>query len=428
MMSRSTRLGIVSGAIIWGLLGTVQSSMAQSELKSKLDELADQLTFSISGEIAGVEGKIVYIGLGEKDGVHEGAEFEVVRLGGVMMVEKKAIHKETPIADIVITKVRNEMALARVTNSLAQIEKGDKVYQKQKTGTRITLTEFPYGENLNSLTRNIYESLAVSFARKGLQVLERSRLEKILQEQKISQSGMIDLGTAQKLGQLLGTEAILLGTVTDMGNSIAIRARWVDAGKGIVITAAEVEVTKAPEIIGMLGQGLKREPGSQSASVALHVGSTDKGGKLQGSSDVDKPAETEWFVASISRAAILKNETQVKLSIENITDEPLFLALNDRSRPVLTDDESGISLRWRHRADGISTTALGRSGHDKENAYTRISPGEILDVGLSFSEYGNFSKDSKGIPIRLTIDLLMYNKGRVQRFSVSPGGILTPPR
>jgi hypothetical protein len=143
-MGQVKRFRVLTATVLLVLLGFVQTTMAQSELAAKVDELADKLTSSISGEVASVEGEIIYVNLGEKDSVSEGSQFEVVRLGEVIMVGNKPVHKERPIGEIQITKVRKDMSLAKNTTSYAQIEKGDRVYQKRKRVTRIALTEFPY--------------------------------------------------------------------------------------------------------------------------------------------------------------------------------------------------------------------------------------------------------------------------------------------
>ncbi len=48
-------------------------------------------------------------------------------------------------------------------------------------------------------------------------VIERDKMDKIIQEQKLQQSGIIDPMTAVKLGQILGLEAIVVGAVTQFG-------------------------------------------------------------------------------------------------------------------------------------------------------------------------------------------------------------------
>lgn len=48
-------------------------------------------------------------------------------------------------------------------------------------------------------------------------VVERDKLDKVMQEQKFQSQGMTDPATAAKLGQILGLEAIVVGTVSQFG-------------------------------------------------------------------------------------------------------------------------------------------------------------------------------------------------------------------
>ena len=119
---------------------------------------------------------------------------------------------------------------------------------------KIVLMEFNYDNSYNNLTKNIYESLSVALIQKGFQVVERSKLDQVLKEQKLATTGLIDLSTAQKIGQLAGGNVVLVGTVSDMGNLVAIRARMVDVEKGVALTAAEVTMDKTPDIAAALEQ------------------------------------------------------------------------------------------------------------------------------------------------------------------------------
>jgi TolB-like protein len=234
---------------------------AEGALSARIEELADKLTSSTSGEVVALEGQTVYINLGEKECIYEGCELDVIRFGEPIATGNRLLHKERPVAEIRVTRVRKGMSMASIVTSFGQIEKGDKVFQKRKKVTRIGLTEFPYRDGSNDFTRNVYESFSVLFTQKGMQVVERAQLEKVLHDRKITYSGMINVGTAQKLGQLLGTQAVLVGAATDMGNDVAVRARLVDVEKGVVISAAQVEITKTPEVLAMLdSKGSRRGP------------------------------------------------------------------------------------------------------------------------------------------------------------------------
>ncbi len=123
--------------------------------------------------------------------------------------------------------------------------------------------EFNYGNSYNNLTRNIYESLAVCFIQKGFQVVERAKMDQVLKQQKINASGLIDISTeeAQQLGKLTGSNIVLVGSLSAMGNNIAVRARMVDVEKGLALTAAEVSIEKTPDIIAAAQSGTIQKPG-----------------------------------------------------------------------------------------------------------------------------------------------------------------------
>ena len=347
----------------------VHTAAAQNNLTAKIQELADKLTSTTSGQVIDVDGAVIYINLGEKDSIHAGAQFEVVRLGDVMMLNNKAYYKEKPAGIIQITRVRRDFSLAKAVMEYEPIRKGDKVYQVsnitptkltkpvksvkpqqgviavsgidlksvfrrldnggfdpgpyreddltllsesikrfqkiaklQDTGkldaptwakmkklydpiaastdsgaslskgtmigglkkiNKIALMEFNYGNSYNNLTRNIYESLAVYFIQKGFQVVERAKMDQVLKQQKVNSSGLIDISTAQaqQLGKLMGSEIVLVGSLSDMVNNIAVRARMVDVEKGLALTAAEVTIEKTPDIIAVATSGTNQKPG-----------------------------------------------------------------------------------------------------------------------------------------------------------------------
>ena len=230
-------------------------------LSQKVSQLADKLAFAVEGDVLGVSGDIVYINLGQESGVVEGIEFEVVRLDRdhpFKMGDKIIGYPETPVGQIEITAVRKEMSLAKITEKLMDIREGDRVYQQMKKVTRVAITEFTYGEEFNSFTRNVQDILYTNLIQRGMTVVEREKMEEVMEELSQTFSGMIDISTAAQIGKMLGVEAVIVGTVADMGNSVDLRARLVDVEKGAAITAATIAVTKDPTIGGLLNSGIRR--------------------------------------------------------------------------------------------------------------------------------------------------------------------------
>jgi len=190
----------------------------------------------------------------------EGIQFEVVRLDKdrpFKMGDRIIGYPETEVGQIEITNVRKEMSLAKIIKKVMDIQEGDKVYQEMKKVTRVAITEFTYGNEFNNFTRNVQDMLYTNLIQRGMTVVEREKMEQVLNELGESFSGIIDSSTAAEIGKMLGVEAIVVGTVADMGNSVDLRTRLVDVEKGAAITAAQIDVVKDPTMSGLLGSGIR---------------------------------------------------------------------------------------------------------------------------------------------------------------------------
>jgi len=256
----------------------------ENVLSQKVSELADKLAFAVEGYVVGINGEVVYINLGQASGIVEGIKFEIVRLDKerpFKMGEKIIGYPETEVGQIEITKVRKEMSLAKITKTVMDIQEGDKVYQEMKKVTRIAITEFTYGDEFNDFTRNIQDILYTNLIQRGMTVVEREKMEQILEELGKSFSGMLDSSTAAEIGKMLGVEAIVVGTVADMGNSVDLRVRLVDVEKGAAVTAAQIDVVKDTIIIKLLDSGVRRPVYGKIPSVTIEKSKTIQEVKIQ---------------------------------------------------------------------------------------------------------------------------------------------------
>jgi len=89
----------------------------------------------------------------------------------------------------------------------------------------------------------------------GATVVERSRLDAILAEQKLQSSQFIDPSTAVKVGKGLGAAVLITGNAADFESSVRIDLRAVDVRSGEVLGSAGETVAKDPEA---LAAGLSR--------------------------------------------------------------------------------------------------------------------------------------------------------------------------
>ena len=76
---------------------------------------------------------------------------------------------------------------------------------------------------------------------KAFRVVERERLNDVLAELKLSQTGVIEQSTAQKIGKLLGAQTLLLGSfMNSFGSKIRVDLRIVETETGLTLKAEEV--------------------------------------------------------------------------------------------------------------------------------------------------------------------------------------------
>ena len=73
-------------------------------------------------------------------------------------------------------------------------------------------------------------------------LVERNELQRILDEQKLGQTGAVESETAARVGQILGARFVALGNVMRIGQSYQISAKLVDTHTSEIVTAAIQEV------------------------------------------------------------------------------------------------------------------------------------------------------------------------------------------
>ena len=115
--------------------------------------------------------------------------------------------------------------------------------QLKLVGERMGIAVLPFqtkglGSEIGEI--NIVEQMMTTFYNlKRFKLFERSQLEKILEEQKLAMSGVIDASTAAEIGKGIGVDAIVLGSVTRAGSNIAIDVRLIDTETAEIITAQD---------------------------------------------------------------------------------------------------------------------------------------------------------------------------------------------
>lgn len=99
----------------------------------------------------------------------------------------------------------------------------------------------PDAQDLSSLGTGLAMMLTTEMMRNPrVNMVERDQIRALLDEQKLTLSGMVDESTAIKVGKLVGAQYMLFGTYVDLFSKLRIDVRVVEVETGRVRRAQEV--------------------------------------------------------------------------------------------------------------------------------------------------------------------------------------------
>jgi tetratricopeptide (TPR) repeat protein len=139
-----------------------------------------------------------------------------------------------------IIEVKDEKGknLTRTINIVREVPKVHKV------GSRMSIAVLPFERTGESSANGdiVYDNLINAFIEQSrFNIVTRGdELDAVLRELKLSQTDLVDQGTAVKVGKLVAAEGILMGTIKETKDSIEIYARLINTETSIVLEARDV--------------------------------------------------------------------------------------------------------------------------------------------------------------------------------------------
>lgn len=160
-------------------------------------------------------------------------------------------------AKIYLQKIVDKNALVRTENKPPNTKtsstKTIEVIKDQKftddklhseiVGDRLSIAVLPFESQglkneLGSI--DLLDKLITGFVNLNrFKVVERALLERILEEQKLGMSGIIDASTAAEIGKGIGVDAVVVGSVTRAHDALSIDARLIDTETAAILTARD---------------------------------------------------------------------------------------------------------------------------------------------------------------------------------------------
>ncbi len=83
----------------------------------------------------------------------------------------------------------------------------------------------------------------------GFEVYERLSLSSLMEEHKLSGSGLMDEQTAAEIGRIRGVEAIVTGSVSKLGDVYSVTAKVIDVTTAKIITSSDIKVNDVNAIV-----------------------------------------------------------------------------------------------------------------------------------------------------------------------------------
>jgi TolB-like protein len=94
------------------------------------------------------------------------------------------------------------------------------------------------------------------FRNSDLRFVERAQINKVIDEMKFGTSGFVSDESAVRIGQLLGADAVVLGTLTRIGRRISVSLKVVETKSGRILSSGTTEI-EGEEFIEMYNDILK---------------------------------------------------------------------------------------------------------------------------------------------------------------------------
>ncbi|MEM1268428.1 MAG: CsgG/HfaB family protein [Bacteroidota bacterium] len=239
-------------------------------------------------------------------------------------------------------------------------------------------------------------------------LVERRRLEQVLQEQNLGQSGALDDNTVAELQKVLGVDAIVLGEVTYFPSSgqSEINASVLSTTTAMVFTAAKVNVARDPKIDDLMGRPARVE--------------SSRSGRSGGTG---RTYSNRHFTVEALSLGDNEGVVTVSLRITNTSREPIEMKhLTDTCK--LTDDKGrGYSCK--------SLTGLARTRFGQPEAPTYIGAGESALAIYEFSRQSRRSSRSRlsggsGDAVAnyiFTTSVIVYTRRGERRYTIGIPGL-----
>lgn len=191
------------------------------------------------------------------------------------------------------------------------------------------------------------------------EVVERRQLMRVLQEQKLTMSGLLDAEAMESVGKILGIDAIVTGSITDLGNSVKVNARLIGVDTAKVFAVASTSIPKVGTVASLMEKKAIPPPVYSRNTMVSSVKPSPAFVSPRPTHSPFPSFQNSFLRVTVQSINMSKNKTVLSLVLrfENITKKDILLGVqgNDNGHVTLVDDKAnvwaiakitGIQLLW----------------------------------------------------------------------------------
>lgn len=250
----------------------------------------------------------------------------------------------------VIFSFKDAFAAANIEEGVGQL--AEKISQKMIEGKKqkIAIVDFSdLNGNVTALGQFLAEELTTRLfdvAPGKFEVVERRMLLKLEEELILGQTGFIEEKSIKKMGQVLGVDAIVTGSMTDLGNSVKINARLIGVDSAKVFAVAATDIPKTGTVADLIGKQAEKRPGTIQSAQTPNVQGRQKTPGTQG---VEKVFQNDFFKVNVKSLKKEGKKINLVLVYENVTDKQYNVGYHSNGRAdccTYLVNENGEQWNW----------------------------------------------------------------------------------
>lgn len=245
---------------------------------------------------------------------------------------------------------------------------------------------------------------------KGFDVVERRQLSKVLNEQKLNASGLFNPKTIANIGQILGIQAIVTGSITNLGDRVKINTRLIGVNTAKVFGAASRSIPRDDTVETLMSQN-----GRQGSSLTQSVTGTSRS-NVQRQDVYFKNSFLHISPVSITLSKDMRR-LSLSLKIRNLKNENIYMAVEGGKGGGSIISDTGDNIRDFPKVSGLMSISGADYRYKDKNKYYEIEAGSELIAIFTFREGGGVDID--GRKFTFTARFLKYSKGGVKKISVT---------